>query len=54
MIGAKQASVDNTNIDGDATHRPKLGTLDRSALDNMNITHHFQNDSKMSIQAGVV
>ena len=32
------------------TDRPRLGTLDNSAMEKMNATHHFKNDdSKMSI-----
>jgi len=34
--------------------RPKLGTIDISALNKMNETYHFKNDSKMSIQAGML
>lgn len=35
------------------TDRPKLGDLGEKAMDQMNSTFHFQQDSKMSIQAGV-
>ena len=35
-------------------HRPKLGSLDQRALEEMSRTIHFKNDSKMSIQEGVV
>ena len=38
----------------DTERRPKLGSLDHSTMERMNITHHFNNDSKMSIQDGVV
>ena len=32
------------------TDRPRLGNLEGSAMDKMNVTHHFKNDdSKMSI-----
>ena len=34
------------------TNRHRIGSLDSAALDNMNKTHHFKNDSKMSIQEG--
>lgn len=37
-----------------SNHRPQIGSLDSKALDDMNKTHHFKNDSKMSIQDGVV
>jgi len=37
------------------TDRPRLGALGHTAMETMNATHHFKNDdSKMSIQAGVV
>ena len=39
---------------GFESERPKLGSLDSKALDQMNLTHHFKNDSKMSIQAGAL
>jgi hypothetical protein len=34
--------------------RPKLGAIDTSVLEKMNETYHFKNDSKMSIQAGML
>jgi hypothetical protein len=36
------------------TNRHRIGSLDSAALDNMNKTHHFKNDSKMSIQEGAL
>jgi hypothetical protein len=39
---------------GRSTLRPQLGSLDQKALDEMNRTMHFKNDSNMSIQAGIV
>lgn len=32
--------------------RPQLGSLDPKAMQTMSATHHFKDDSKMSIQAG--
>ena len=37
---------------GGDTERPKLGSLDKSAVDQMNTTYHFNKNSNMSIQAG--
>ena len=37
---------------GATDHRPNLGSLDYKAMQKMNETYHFKNDSKMSIQAG--
>jgi len=34
--------------------RHRLGSLNREAIDQLNKTHHFNMDSKMSIQLGVV
>jgi hypothetical protein len=34
---------------GGDTERPKLGELDKTAIDQMNTTYHFNNNSNMSI-----
>lgn len=36
------------------TNRQNIGSLDNQAFEAMNKTHHFKNDSKMSIQAGAL
>jgi hypothetical protein len=36
------------------TNRHRIGSLDNAALETMNKTHHFKNDSKMSIQEGAL
>lgn len=48
------ADTDRSVYHGGSTLRPKIGSLDQRALDEMSKTIHFKNDSKMSIQAGVV
>ena len=32
-----------------SSYRPKIGSMDQNALESLNRTHHFKNDSKMSI-----
>ena len=43
----------STNLlTGAETDRHRIGSLDNQAFESMNRTHHFKNDSKMSIQEG--
>lgn len=49
----KQSSNFN-ELESEMDHRSRIGSMDKSALDKMNSTHHFNYDSKMSIQAGEV
>jgi hypothetical protein len=45
-------AITNRDLTAVSVDRPRLGTIDNGALDRMNETYHFKNDSKMSIQAG--
>jgi len=46
--------MNNNELESDLGERHRIGSMDQSALDKMNSTHHFNYDSKMSIQAGEI
>lgn len=53
-VGSTRDAISQNNLvsQGGQTERHKLGDLDNSALEKMNATHHFNNNSNMSIQPG--
>ena len=56
LVGADTERSNNKSTNITTTdhqmQRPKLGSLDQRALEEMSRTIHFKNDSKMSIQEG--